>query len=458
MQRQRFSVLSLALLAAVIGLLAGNETRAQSRSVQIKLPSPRDLARSGLERSWWGQATINPSRDTVRHLVADEETVFIQSTAGVMTAFDAENGRKIWAVQLGRNDQISYPAVTNKELVLIAVGMRVHALDRDTGERMWDLELDRHPSTSPSLDENYVYIGAIDGSVYAYDLRKIHQLFNENLLPQWTNVALAWRFRATREITSAPISNGRVVSFASRDRSLYSVTCDKREVVFQFESQYPASAPLAEKGDSIFLVSGDQNVYCVNINNGKMNWRFVTGSLVDEAPQIIGEKLFLVSEFGGMYCIDAKSGRLLWNNPQIVSFVSASDKAVYATDKFNHVLMLALDTGLILGDLQLSQFTVHFPNSRTDRMFMCTPSGMIVALKEIGNDFPIYHQNPHDRPILPEIAPEKEAATEDVKTEAPAEPETNDAEPESEESDTSDADDADPETDETEETEDDANP
>ena len=424
MQRQLLKIQSLALMAALMCALPTVEILAQSRSVEVTLPSPRTLARSGLLRSWWGQATINPSRDTVRHLVADEENVFVQTTAGVMTAFDAENGRKLWAVQLGRNDQISYPAVTNKDLVLIAVGMRVHALDRTTGERRWDLELDRHPSTSPHVDDNFVYIGAIDGSVYAYDLRKIHQLFNENLLPQWTNVALAWRFRA----------NGRVLSFASRDRSLYTVSCDKREIVFQFESDAPASAPLAENQNAIFLVAGDYNVYSINLDNGKMIWRHVTNSLVKQPPQIIGDKMYLVSEFGGMYCLDVGSGTLLWTNPRIKSFLAASDKAVYAADEFKHVLILSRENGLVLDDLPLEHFSIHFPNGRTDRMFLCTTSGMIVALREIGNDFPIYHQNPNDRPILPEIAPEGEDADREDSAESD-DTESEDSDSETDESD-----------------------
>ncbi|MFN0198643.1 MAG: PQQ-binding-like beta-propeller repeat protein [Planctomycetaceae bacterium] len=409
MRRQRLSINILGLCAALAGFIISADAQAQSLLTVKRLPSERSLNRIGLTRMWSGQATINASRDKVRHLTADEEMVFVQSTAGVMSAFESETGRKLWAIQLGRSDNISYPAVTNSHIVLFAVGMKLFALERRSGDVLWELDLNRHPSTSPAMDEDRLYIGCIDGSVYAYNLLKIQELYNNNLLPQWSNVTQAWRFKSSKAIVSPPISNGRVISFASEDRSLYCATCDRRELVFQIETDRPVSTPLAQKGDSIFFGSADLNFYNVNMNNGRMRWKFVPGTPVKQAPQVIGDSVYITTEHEGMFCVSEAAGALRWTNPQVTAFVGASDERLYTSDRHGNLLVLAKSDGVAIEELPLNHFTIRYPNSRTDRMFMCTSSGLVIALREIQNDFPVYHQFPDNRPILPEFTPEGEA-------------------------------------------------
>lgn len=54
--------------------------------------------------------------------------------------------------------------------------------------------------------------------------------------------------------------------------------------------------------------------------------------------------------------------------------------------------------------------------SEPDRIFLASPSGLVVALRERGRSFPQYHMFPERRPILPEFAPDPPAAAEDDTT------------------------------------------
>jgi hypothetical protein len=49
-------------------------------------------------------------------------------------------------------------------------------------------------------------------------------------------------------------------------------------------------------------------------------------------------------------------------------------------------------------------------NDRNDRIYLATPQGLIIALHERGREFPAYYKYPERQPILPEFAPEDEAA------------------------------------------------
>ena len=94
-----FRTIIIAVCFSALFLTASDAVQAQRTGFTPKIPTQRFLGRYGLERAWWGQATLNPTRDTVRHLTVDEENVYVQATSGVVTAFDNETGKRLWAVQ-----------------------------------------------------------------------------------------------------------------------------------------------------------------------------------------------------------------------------------------------------------------------------------------------------------------------------------------------------------------------
>ena len=70
---------------------------ATTAALANELPASTELARFGLKMAWWGRAAVDPGREKVDFVVNDEELVFVRSTAGIITAFDAETGRKAWS-------------------------------------------------------------------------------------------------------------------------------------------------------------------------------------------------------------------------------------------------------------------------------------------------------------------------------------------------------------------------
>lgn len=376
----------------------------QSRRLdQSPIPTNSQLSRYGLELKWWGQSTLNPKRDKVRYVTVDEMGVFVQADSGVISAFDAENGRKLWALLVGRMDQASFPVTANDESLLVVAGLSMFAVDRFDGERFWELQLPKYPSTSPEIDDEQLYFGTLDGSVYAYDIRKIRELYEQRKLPKWSQESRVWRYKTAQEITSKPISNGRTVDFASRDGSLYSIGTTSRNLIFQFETDKPVSAPITTNGKYIFLASEDFTFYCLDGKNGKVRWSFVTGKPIKKAPYAIDNHVFLTPEDGGMFCINADTGKGVWPQPvlQADHFIAASPDIVYAGDQGGNMLLIDRKTGQVIGIMPLQRFTIHPVNYKTDRIVLSTQSGLVICLQESGREFPIYYQNPDRRPLIP---------------------------------------------------------
>ncbi|HUG90120.1 MAG TPA: PQQ-binding-like beta-propeller repeat protein [Planctomycetaceae bacterium] len=406
----------LAVSTTAALLLASGVALAQPATATRSLPSQRLLERHGLVRMWWGQAQMNTARDTVLHLVADEQIVMVHSSGGLLSAFEAETGRRLWAAQIGPQDTPAYAPVANDQLVLVAAGVRLYALDKWTGDPVWNVVIPGHPSASPAIDEDEVYVGCLDGSVYAFDLKRIRELYEQALLPQWSHLTVVWRHATSGRISAPPVPTGATVKFASHNRSLYSLTRNQHSVKFQLETGAAVAAPLAYRPGppgTIFLASEDFKLYAVNSDNGRLRWEpYVSGLPIRRAPRVLRDAVYVFPDRGGMHAVSVEDGRQLWWRPRIVDFISGSRTRLYTTDDLGHVVVMDRADGAPLGVLPLRDLSLRFSNDRTDRLFLSTPSGLVVALREAGLDFPVYHLFPERRPILPEFAPEEEAAAE----------------------------------------------
>jgi outer membrane protein assembly factor BamB len=395
-----------AIVASTALLAFSNSLLAQNSNTERQIPSQQQLSRFGLERAWWGQATLNPSRDKVRHVSIDEESVFIVSTSGVVTAFDSETGQKRWATLLGRYDQPGFPVVSNENLALVVMGSTLFAIEKRSGKTAWTLTLPGQPSTAPGVDDQRVYVGTIDGSVYAFSLRKVRQLYQEQRLPEWSAEAMVWRSTANAEITSPPIPSGRTVSYCSRDGSLYSVVAADKQLIYQLETDGAIVAPMATSGKIQYIASEDNTLFAINAHNGAMLWNFTRGLPIRRAPYVVGNDLYVTPDRGGMYCLNANDGSQRWWQATLQSFVAVIGDAVFASDADGNLIRATRAEGGISASMPMRAFSVRVSNDRTDRIFMATDSGLVIGLRKRGETIPVYHKFPDRLPILPEVAPE----------------------------------------------------
>jgi outer membrane protein assembly factor BamB len=282
----------------------------------------------------------------------------------------------------------------------------MYAIDKKSGRTRWTLGLPGQPCTAPGVDEKQVYVGTLDGSVYAFSLRKIQQLFEEQLLPKYSHETMVWRATTSKEITSPPIPFGRSVSYGSRDGSLYSVSTINRQLIYQVETNAPIVAPVVSTGKVQYLASEDFTFFALNANNGRILWEFTSGLPIRKSPYVVGNDLYLTPDRGGMYCLEADEGVQRWWQPNLNSFQAVIGDAMFASDQEGNLVRVARSSGAIAGSLPLRAYTIRVSNDRTDRIFMSTPNGIVIAMRKRGETIPVFHKYPDRLPILPEVAPE----------------------------------------------------
>jgi outer membrane protein assembly factor BamB len=399
-----------ALLSVLIGSTAFSPAAAQNSHKDSRFPSEQLLNRHGLTRSWWSHATINSQRDKLAYMVVDETHLFLQATSGTITAFDTETGKYLWTKQIGAPDRAVFQAVSNDTLLFVINGMRLFAVKKDSGDIKWQLQLPGMPASSPAADEQQVYVGFQDGSLYAFDLKYTQELYSAGKLPQFSESTVVWRYRTSKAITTPAIPGDTVVAFASRNGSLYSVTKDLRNLVFQFETDAALTAPIVRYRNNLLLASEDSNFYSLAIQKGTLGWQFTAGTVIRRAPILVGDDVYLFPEHGNMYKLSAKTGVPEWSVPRIHDFLSATPTRVYVTDNQNNLVILSVGDGELLGNFTLGMFTHHLANERSDRIYVATEKGLVMCMHERKREFARFHKHPDRQPILPDFAPEKESS------------------------------------------------
>lgn len=403
----RFAAFAIATCLTVVTTAEAQLTLARApRQLGRTIPSATELAAHGLEKQWWAQAGFDPTSDKLKSITADEDNVYVVSDRGSITAFDAESGERLWVVLLGSDIAPVLQPVSNSKQVLTAAGTMLVAINKFEGDIEWQFRLRGQPATAPSVDDSNVYVGTLDGKVYAYNLRQVKQLFDDGKMPEYSYNAQVWTYRAPSAVSSPPGTTGSTVDFASRSGIFTAVSASDRRLQFLFETDGEIVAPVARTEKYAIIPSTDRNVYCINSRNGQVQWTFASGLPVFEQPTVVNGRVFIEPKTLGLFQLDLTTGRRQWTQPLAKTFLSSTPEYVYAVDSLDNLLKLSAKNGQLVTTLPLNGYRFHVSNNRTDRIFMATSTGLVLSMREANRAFPIYHRYPERRPLLPTFAPD----------------------------------------------------
>lgn len=424
-----------------LAILWGLTSAAQAQVGNTMLPPESLLNRHGLTRMWWGQATMNSGRDKLQYITLDDERIYVQTSNGIVSAFDAESGKRLWATTVGVGDRPNFPATYDDDWLFIINGASLYGVKKTNGDVLWELRLPGPPSASPAPSDKQIYVGTLDGSVYAFQMRKIvgeglvrtrkaslkkddfettsskiptsiEGLHEDNLLPEWGFRSLLWRYKTSERIVAPPVPIGDRLLFVSENGTMYHVNRITRDLVYRFKTNGALSAPMATYKSTILLASEDLTLYSVDLARGGIRWQYVAGLPIQKPPLVVADEVFLMPTRGGMLRLSAEKGddrSVFWRQPLVEDLVSISPERVYATDARHNLVVLSRQSGAALGAVPLSRFSKFFQNTRNDRLYMATESGLVIALRETSREFPFVHLDVDRQPVMPTFTPEGEA-------------------------------------------------
>jgi len=132
--------------------------------------------------------------------------------------------------------------------------------------------------------------------------------------------ALAWKFKARQPFFASPLIDENKVYAGNNDSTLYCLDISSGKLLWKFPTKGAVRSGVCIDNDRLFLIGGDSGVYCLNKTNGRVNWVFRTGGehMYDQydyyqsTPVVRGDTLFFGSGDGNIYALNNHTGNLIW--------------------------------------------------------------------------------------------------------------------------------------------------
>ncbi|MBC9252037.1 outer membrane protein assembly factor BamB [Pseudomonas alcaligenes] len=206
------------------------------------------------------------------------------------------------------------PAVDGDRLYAASADGEVVALDRLTGDKTWEVDLDLPVSGGVGAGYGLVLVGTLKGEVIALDASTGEE---------------KWRSRVTSEVLSAPATNGDVVVVQTQDDRLIALDASTGSQRWIFENT-PAvltlrgtSGPVLTNRLAIAGLSSGK-VIALDTQRGIPVWeqrvavpkgRSELERVVDIDGNLLlsGGTLYVVTYQGKVAALDVDSGRPLWD-------------------------------------------------------------------------------------------------------------------------------------------------
>jgi len=189
----------------------------------------------------------------------DGKHVYFGASDARVYALDAGSGQLEWSHPIGAD--VSAPVAVGSDNTIYAAGWTgtgagLVALDGRTGEEKWRFSpedvrrLDTLAASSPALWGGMVYVGSLDGSLYAVDA---------------STGKLRWSLRTGGEVTSSPaIAADGTLYVGSHNGNLYAVDGRTGQVRWKYHSAGPIySSPAIGRGGVVYFGSSSHGVYAL---------------------------------------------------------------------------------------------------------------------------------------------------------------------------------------------------
>jgi outer membrane protein assembly factor BamB len=300
---------------------------------------------ANLELAWRDQIRGEPFESLATPVVAGG-VVYSYNSYGILTAFKAKTGQRLWDSPLGTNWTLGISPAVAGSLVYVGADDYYYALNAASGNIQWKAEYHRGDiDSSPAVADGVVYASVSYADLlYAFKGTDGSIIWTRNIdNPKnsgWCNgppavaggvvyVAscsdhlYAFKTAKGRRQWLTKIFHGGRPSVATANGMVYvgsegawgcafsAFNADSGILAWSALVSGNAGPPAVANG-TVYVGSGDGNLYAFNADSGALLWTSPTGGSIFSPPSVANGVVYIGSSDGKIYAFRADNGTLLW--------------------------------------------------------------------------------------------------------------------------------------------------
>ncbi len=247
------------------------------------------------------------------------DKLFVASRDGVVKAFNPEDGKQLWKVDLEEDVSARLSGGILAAYGQIYIGSEngsVIALNADTGEQIWNVKVEGEVLTSPVSDNNLIIVNTSRGALIGLDQATGSQKWT--ISTEVPNLTL----RGDSKPTAA--SGG--VFWGTPSGRLAAAISERGQLIWQQPVGQPKGATEIDRlvdvdaspiivGGTLYTIGFNGQLIAIDLRSGNPMWKRNYSSATDMVTD--GGRLFLVTDKDHLVAVDSRSGTELWTNKQL---------------------------------------------------------------------------------------------------------------------------------------------
>jgi outer membrane protein assembly factor BamB len=274
------------------------------------------------------------------------ELVEMENTVQMKLLWDASIGK-------GYQEQTINLVAAPTESAIYAADHRgeIHARNRLTGEKLWEVDSELAISAGPVVSDGKIVVGSRNAEVAAFNA---------------TDGALLWKTTVSSEVLALPRIADGIVVIRSSDGHISGLNMDNGATLWTHERSAPA---LSLRGHGSPLIVGDLlidgyasgKLIALRLKDGRLEWEATVAIPhgrseierlldLDSVPVVRGDTLYVSGYQAGVAAVSLKDGEVLWRQDKMSTYsaLAANRRLLFLTDTNSDVWQLDMRDG---GDL-----------------------------------------------------------------------------------------------------------
>ena len=241
---------------------------------------------------------------------ADDKYVYVGSERAVVYALDRNDGSVIWEKPV-KGEVLARPVSSEDKLIVYTASGNLQALNRNTGEDVWDVMLEVPPlslrgNSTPTIAHGAAILGDDTGHVNAYYINDGQLIWQQRISQPSGSTEIA----KLNDVDSTPVIEGNLAYAIGYNGNVVALDLSNGQIVWRKEMGSTHS--FAVDTQQLIVVDQDDNVQAVSKNGGAVLWTQADLLHRQLTDPVIYENYIVVGDFEGyLYWLSKDNGNVV---------------------------------------------------------------------------------------------------------------------------------------------------